>query len=340
MSYWTMQKNLVGDIPNIAQAKAASVINEALGNIYDETDWSFQTGWGGWNCPGLVASSGTFTCTPYSPTVIADAGATAALANYAPAGGRPLLTELQFRNPAYSLYNIIKYDTVTNAPFATLTLDRPWLEPTSGAGQPYMIYQAYFPAPVQDFRKFVEIRDTTNNQPVSYTGCNREDLSSLDPQRLIFGPAFPTYAVSAGVDQRPNSSTLGWVMYELWPHVLSHIPYSFSYRRRGSLLVNSSDTVVYPLTEDLVKWRAKEILYQFKEAQKGEQVMRGSGANWQFLAQNAHAEYLKCLRDVRAADANLHQDFVTRPRPTSLGVSNDGFSTNRTGQLNVGSWRR
>lgn len=332
MSLITMAKSLALEIPGVAQSLAGTKLNEGLQKIYNETDWSFQTQYDGWNCPGLVASVGTVTATPYSDEVIGDAVASAVWASIT---GRPFLTELQFRNPPYALYNIVAYDTTTNAPFGTLTLDRPWMEPTTGSGQPYYIYQAYFPVPVSDFRKFVEIRDTTNNAPVSFTDVSQDDLSVMDAQRLIFGPAVPTYAVPLGTDMRTGSSTLGYVMYEIWPHNLSHMPYSFSYKRSGPLMVLPSDTVPAPLTEDLVTWRAKEILYQYKEAQKGEQVERGSGADWKFLAQAAQKEYQGILKQVRAADANLHRDFVTRHR--NIGqLGNDGYSTEQLGLLNVG----
>jgi hypothetical protein len=336
MSFATMTKTLAGgEIPGVAQSLVRTKINEALQKIYDETDWSFQTGQAGWNNPGLMASSGTVTATPYSQTVVGDATASAV---WAAISGRPSLTEVQFRNPSYALYNIIAYDTTSNAPFGTLTLDRPWMEPTSGAGQPYQIYQCYFPVPYADFTKFVEIRDTTNNAPVSFTEVSQDDLSVMDAQRLIFGPAIPTYAVPWGVDQRLGSATLGFTMYEIWPHNLSHMPYSFSFKRSGPLLVNPSDTVPSPLSEDLLTWRAKEILYQYKEAQKGENMQRGAGADWRFLAQAAAKEYDGRLKQVRAKDANLHRDFVTRTR-SGLGLgpqSNDGYSNNSTGTLNIG----
>ena len=237
MSWISMSKSLALEIPGVAQSLASTKLNEALQKIYNETDWSSQTQQAGWNCPGLVASIGTTTVSPYSNQVIGDAVASAVWASLS---GRPLLTELQYRDPSYALYNIVGYDTSTNAPFGTLTLERPWMEPTTGSGQPYYIYQAYFPVPVADFRKFVEIRDTTNNAPVSFTEVSQDDLAAMDAQRLIFGPAVPSYAVPWGTDMRPNSATLGYVMYEIWPHNLSHMPYSFSYKRSGPLIVKIS----------------------------------------------------------------------------------------------------
>lgn len=336
MSFGSLAKSLAqGEIPGLSLAFAKSTINEALKRIYTEVDWSFQTEQAGWLVPVLI-NSGTYTCTPYSTQVIADADATAALAAIT---GQPLITQRQFRNPSWALYNIIAYDTTTKAPFATLTLDRPWMEPVSGAGLPYMIYQAYYPVPVADFTKFIEIRDTLNQAPVSFTGKSQADLSVEDPKRLMYGPRMPTFAVPWGVDKRTGSATYGYVMYELWPHVLSLVPYSFSYKRSGTLLVNPGDDLVYPITEELVKWRCKEIFYQWKEAQKGDNVERGAGANWQFLAQAAAAEYKEELKKVRALDANLHRDFVTRS--TQMRQANrDGYSTMRTGNLNVGTFNR
>lgn len=342
MSFITMAKSIAqGEIPGVALELAKSKINDALGKIYDETIWSFQLGKvGGWLIPGLVASTGTFTTTPYSATVTADATATSVLASL-PAN--PAITSLQFRNPSYALYDIIAYNPAGSPPFATLTLDRPWMEPATGAGQNYYIYQAYFPVPVSDFRSFVEIRDATDGDYVSSTGLSQDDLSVQDPERVIFGPALPTYAVPFDTDTRPGSPTLGFVRYEVWPHILSIWPLSFTYKRRGQLLVAPNDTVPYPLTEELVMWRAKEVLYQYKEAQKGEQQQRGSGADWRFLSEMARVEYSGkdgnggLLKKIRAIDANLHRDFLTRPKRRPEWTQ-DGFSTNRLGQLNIGSW--
>jgi hypothetical protein len=351
MSFSTMAKGLAqGEIPGVSLELTKSKINDALGKIYDETVWSFQLGQsGGWLIPGLVASVGTVTVTPFSPYVFADAVASAAWQLVFAPGVVPTL---QFRNPSYALYDIIAYNTSFDGSLGRLplgavplgwsggsylTLDRPWMEPPSGAGQNYYIYQAYFPVPVSDFRSFVEIRDTTDGDYVDFEALSQEDLSVEDPQRVIFGPALPTYAVPFDIDKRPNSLTLGYLRYEVWPHILSVWPLSFTFKRRGALLVNPGDAVPYPLTEELVTFRAKEVLYQYKEAQKGEQMQRGSGADWKFLAESAQKEYRECLKKIRAVDANLHRDFLTRQKRRPQWTQ-DGFSTNRLGQLNIGSW--
>jgi hypothetical protein len=338
VSYWTLAKGLTR-IPDTPLTLAQETIQDALGKIYDENDWSFQRTitYGGWLCPGQVANTGTCTVTPYSTGVILDETAAAALASGLAAAG-VFATTLQFRNTAYSIYNIVGYDPVTIAPLATLTLDRPWTEPTSGSGQPYLIYQAYFVAPVADFRKFVEIRDTTNAARLNFWEGTQAMLAARDPQRTEF--ADPEFVVAAGVDQRPGTATPGYQMFELWPQQLELIPYSFSYRRRGIIPQTLSDfqtsTVPYPLTEELLKWRSREVLYQFKEEQKDKTVARGSGANWLLLAQMGHKEYEEVKDKILAIDLNLNNEAITYVEGRQP-IDNAPYS-NQLGQLQIGGY--
>ena len=288
MSLYTIAKSLTGRVPNTPLALAQETVQDALGKIYDQTDWSFQRAitYANWLCPGQIANVGTASVAPYSTIVTLDATASAALATGLLNAG-VFCTTLQFRSPSYSLYNIVGYDpTVPTA--AVLTLDRNWLEPLTGPIS-YMIYQAYFVAPVQDFRKFIEVRDTTNADRLNFWSLTEAELAVRDPQRTEF--ADPSYVVAAGVDQRPGTATPGWQMFELWPHQLSYVPYSFSFRRRGILPVTYADwqtmTPPYPITDELVKWRSLELLYQYAEAQKDKTMARGAGANFMLLAQMA-----------------------------------------------------
>jgi hypothetical protein len=265
--------------------------------------------------------------------VIANATATTAIATGLASSG-VLITTLQYRDPSRAAYNVIGYDTTTNAPFAILTLDRPWMEPTWGPGQPYMLYQCYFVAPVADFRHFVEVRDTTNAGRLDYWSYSQADLARRDPQRTSF--ADPAYVVSAGTDQRPGSSTLGWQMFELWPQQLSYVPYSFSYKRRGPTLVKPSDTVPYPLTEELVEWKAKEILYQFKAAM-AEEKSKGAGAGWLTLAGMAQKEYQERFGFILPVDVNLRSDNIDRLETSNEYGQNRAYSNN-LGGLNVGGY--
>ena len=324
------------EVPGLADSYAVTLLNEALGTIEDQQMWSFQLCEGGWLTPGLQfpgasstvgVSVGTITATPFTNTVVGDATASAAWAAYkAP----PFLTSMQIRSPFYSLYNIVNY-SVNGSGFGVFTLDRPWMEP-GGALQPYMIYQAYFPVPYPDFKKFLAIRDTTNSCPMDYWTKSQKDLAFEDPERTEFDD--PVYVVPYEVDNRAGSATLGSMMYELWPHPLNQLPYTFSYMRRGPQLVNPTDTPPYPITEDAVLWLAKEAAYLFKEAQKGEKVERGSGADFRFLAQMAEAKYQKALKPCKEKDRDMVDLYFNKVRQV-YQLNGEPFS-NYLGQLNVG----
>ena len=319
---------------------AKTTINRALGTIYDLQMWSFQVQESGWLTPGLVLpvntsgvglSIGTITTTPYSATVTGDALAGAAWASLV---GRPLITELQLRSPSYALYSIIAYDpgvdpSSPSFPNATLTLDRPWTEPSGP--QSYMLYQAYFPVPVPDFKRFLDVKDTTNAWPLDYWSLGRKDLSALDPQRTVFSNT--TNIVPYKVDTRSGSPTIGSMLYELWPHPLSVLPYSYSYLRRGPQLALNTDTVPAPLNEELVLWRARELGYLWKESQRGEGLQRGSGANWQFLAGEARENFKEKIKLAKDEDRDLMPDlYFNRMNPQ---WNSDGFAT-ANGSVNIG----
>jgi hypothetical protein len=330
-----MARRMCLEVPGLVDAYAVTLLNEALGTIEDFQMWSFQLKTSGWLTPGLLfpggagVSLGTITPVGNMPTVIGDAVASAQWQAYIAASQLPLFTQLQIRSPFYSLYNII--GVATNGGITTLTLDRPWTDPIGTQG--YMIYQAYFPVPVTDFKRFLSARDTTNNYPMDYWTKSQKDLAVEDPERTIFND--PNYIVPFEQDQRPNSATFGNMLYELWPHPLSVLPYTFQYLRRGPTLTQPADTVPYPLTEDLVIWKAKEAAFLFKEAQKGEDMQRGQGANWQFLAEAAYAKYEKRLKPIKDRDRDLCELYWSKFRRDSYN-SGEPFA-NINGSLNVGT---
>jgi hypothetical protein len=215
---------------------------------------------------------------------------------------------------------------------ATLTLHRPWMEPAQdNAG--YLIYQAYFPAPA-GFKRWINIRDTTNNNAMDWWSKTQADLALEDAERTDFDE--PLYVVPFQTDTRAGSATYGQMLYELWPHPISQLPYTFGCQVNWPALVNPNDTVPFPLTEELVKLRAYEMLYLWKESQKGDEMERGAGANWQFLTQAARAEYANRLKQCRNMDRNLVDLYFTKMLryPDAFGYP---YATVE-GQLNVGSW--
>ncbi len=328
-----MSFELVGEFSGLPMPLVRSKINEALGTIYDEQLWSWQIREAGWLTGGLLfgagtQSQGTITATALGTTIVGDATAAALWAAYQTAGTLPLLTQCQIRSPLYSLYNIVAFNG-TN----TFTIDRPWTEPP-GSGLTYMLYQAYFAAPVADFKRFIAIRDTKNAAPLDYWSFNQTDLQVRDPQRMNFN--LPAYAVPYEVDNRTGSATLGYMLYELWPHPLSVWPYTIAYLRRGALLSLPADTVPVPLTEKLVKYKAREAICLWREAQKGDNLQRGSGADWKFLAQAAAAEYAREKKIIADRDRDMVALYWNRfVRDAAIGYWGQPFAS-IGGTLNVG----
>ena len=336
MSLGSVAFNLTRLVPDTPLARAQTGVYRALESIYDQTDWSFQKGFGGWLAPGILFQNGSFTTTPYSDQVIADAVATAAISAYT---GRPFITELQFRNPSYAIYDIVGYDNGTiNPGFVTLTLDRPWMEPTSGPGQPFSIYQAYFVAPVQDFRKFISIQDFTNDQAINFWDKTQADLAADDPQRQDF--SIPLYAVPAGVDQRAGSSTYGWQRFELWPHQGNYCPYTLNFRRKGSLPQVQTDWMTMfpqaPITENMLEFKAKEILLLDKAAEM-EAKVPGSGKGMMLLSTMAQKTYYEQFGQVLSIDLNLDGENLTHVHQPGRWQGGESYAT-FNGGLNLGGY--
>lgn len=214
---------------------------------------------------------------------------------------------------------------------ATLTIDRPWLEP-SQQNSGYLLYQAYYPAP-PGFKRWDNIRDTFNDAMVDWWSYKQADLAEIDPQREIFGPSQPTYAVPYQIDNRYGSATIGQWLVEIWPHPVLQNPYTFGCQCNWPPLVNPTDNVPFPLSEELVKERAYEMISLFKEASKGDEMERGSGANWQFLAKSHHEEYVDLLRQVRNMDRNLVDLYYTRAKRGWPSGNNGFMNTNGTGNV-------
>ena len=214
---------------------------------------------------------------------------------------------------------------------ATITIDRPWGEPLIQSGG-YMIYQAYYPLP-PGYKRLFNVRDTTNNEALDFWSLTQIDLAEIDPQREIFDQ--PEFIVPLGIDQRPGSSTLGQQLVEMWPGPLTPLPYTFMCQCNWPALQNATDTLPYPLTEELVKQRTYEMVALFKEASKGDEMERGSGANWQFLAKAHHEEYKDDLRQIRIMDRHLMELYFTKAR-MSGPFNGDGPSSYTGNQANVG----
>jgi len=219
------------------------------------------------------------------------------------------------------------FNVVNNA---IILLDRPWMEPMQFQAS-YMAYQAYFPMP-PGYKRTFAIRDTTNNNSMDWWTKTQIDLANDDAERTIFDQ--PYYVVPFQMDTRQGSTTMGQQLYELWPHPITELPYTFHVQANWPLLVNPGDILPYPLTEELVKMRATEMLALWKEMQKGDEMERGSGTNWQFVMTASRAEYLNRMKECRIMDRHLMDLYFTKAR-TTPPYGGEPYSTVK-GQLNVG----
>jgi hypothetical protein len=285
--------------------------------------------------PGSGQTPGVYTIPVLDPAV--GAGATLSITVNAD-GTVTLPPVLLSAGTGYTTPYITFAEGGTSATFsitliATITIDRPWTEPPQ-VNSNYAIYQAYYAAP-PGFKRWFNIRDTTNNEQMDWWSMTQIDLSQEDPQRERYDQ--PEFVVPFGIDNRPGSATLGQQLYELWPHPISQLPYTFMCQCNWPALAIPTDTVPYPLTEGLLKHRTYETVALWKESQKGDEMERGSGANWQFLVKAHHEEYKDDLRQIRIMDRHLMELYFTKARMTAPFNGGEPF-TNTNGTANVGSW--
>ena len=216
---------------------------------------------------------------------------------------------------------------------ATITIDRLWTDPQQ-TNSSYMCYQAYYPVPV-GFRRWLDIRDISNNEQMDWWSVTQADLAREDAQRENFDQ--PEFVVPYGIDARLGSATYGSLLVELYPHPISILPYTYQCQCNWPLLQNPTDNLPYPLTEELVRQRTYEMCCLWKAGQVGDDMDRGSGANWPFLAKAYHEEYKDSLRQIRIADRNLMELYYTKARQGGAFNGGEPF-TNTNGTANVGWW--
>jgi len=330
MALGNMIGEMRGVVPNYSSALARTHLLNAWTDIRDQKGWSFQVATTGYSVPGLL-NTGSVTVTLGSTFVIGDAAATAAWATAS--NPTSLLTQRQFRTGQGTIYNIIAYDTTTNAPFATLTLDRPWIDSYYlGSGQGYSIYQPYITAPVQNFQAWEFFLDVRNviHLDVNNTRGLWEKVNEADPQRQIFSN--PGNVIPHGTDTRQGtaangsqaaSATLGYAMYELYPQPQSIFVYQVGYSWQGPELTNTPGVTAtpYPITEHLVKALARVKAYEWAEANRDPAYPRGNGADYKFLLSAAATSYQDQLREIRRTDRDIYDAWSKQmQRYTNIGV--------------------
>ena len=111
------------------------------------------------------------------------------------------------------------------------------------------------------------------------------------------------------VDNLPGSSTLGYMLFELYPQPLIALPYATYYVRRGPLLVKPTDTVPWPLDEEIVLHRGKMLMYEWAEANQG-RYPELQKTDWRFLMGAADEEFKDKLKDIRKLDRDICDNFI------------------------------
>ncbi len=252
MSWATMSSELALQVP-VPYLFAKILVNRAWFNVQRQHIWSFLWGIAPIPTPSPI-TSGTVTVTPGSPTVIGDATASAA---WAAVGLVNPLTTQQFRVGQGTIYNIKSYAVVGG--FGTLTLTQPYVDPTSGAGTGYQVFQCYYNAPVADFLWWESVTDPISGYQLR-TCLTREEVDAQDPQRFQAG--WPTGIIPYAVNTQAGQFN-GYPVMEIWPAPLNNYTYVGSYFRRGTLFVNPTDTVNPMLGEDIVIEQAKMYSYEW-----------------------------------------------------------------------------
>jgi len=251
---------------------------------------------------------GTVTATQGSDALIFDATAIAAINSWQAANPYVLSTQMQFRIAVGGIYSLIQYDPIAGG----ATLDRPFGDP-GGSGLAFQLYQLYYATPYADFRAWLTIRN-----PSMYTNfdltATRSQIDAVDPQRTWY--QFPTKAVAFMRDQRGAgttnaSATLGFPLFELWGQPVTPFTYQCYGIRLGADLVQPTDTLPLPITEDLVAAMARVYAYEWAEANK-DMAPRAVGPDFRFLIGEAKDVYRKLLTEVRREDREYCDNYYAQ----------------------------
>jgi hypothetical protein len=314
-----MTSELTELVPAMSRVRAKRLVNRAWKIVQDSSLWSFQLQQGGFSTPEIT--TGGSISVPYigATQIIGDATASAqwqALPFYwAP-------TLQQIRAQGFSIYSIIAIDYGTiNPPYATLTLDRPFVDPLpffTGVG--YQMFQAYIPAPPR-FKRWLTIADMFNCWALDLW-TSRRTIDLTDPARLY--TSNPSMMLPLGVDQRgagtPNASaTLGQMLFELYPTPQTEISYQTYYVQEAPYLENNSDTLPYPIDENVVLSKALSWAYRDAEARRDIMAAKGSTGNFLGLKKDTEADFLARLKTLRLMDRDAVDSYMVDMKAATSG---------------------
>jgi hypothetical protein len=329
-----MKAELSEAIPGLSRIYAGTLINRAWRVVQDSNLWSFQLGQGGFSTPNIT-TAGSVTVTGLGQnTLVGDAVASAAWL------ALPLYwqtTLQQIRITGYSIYSIVAMDA-TDPTAVILTLDRNFVDPLPFlAGNEYQMFQAYIAAPPR-FKRWLNVADMFNCWAMDIW-TSRRDVNQWDPARLY--TSNPDSLLPLGTDMRAGSSTFGQMLYELYPNPSTQISYQTYYVADAPVLVNNSDTLPYPITQDVVLTKARVYAYEWAESRKDVMAAKGSGANYSALKKEGEAEFLSRLKTLRLIDKD-QVDSYNLSMNSYMGGCRMPYFNSQIGRANmggIGAWR-
>lgn len=336
MSLLDMSSELAEAIPALDRIYAKTLVKRAFRVVRDANLWSFQLAQGGFSTPN-VTTSGSISIPGGigSNQIVGDAASSAAW-QALPLYFQPPFQ--QIRATGYSIYSIISADYGTlNPPFATLTLDRPFVDPLKNyTGVGYQMFQAYIAAPV-GFKRWLNIADMFNCWPMD-VWTSRRTANMIDPARLY--TSNPICVFGLGADQRgagtpTPSSTLGQQLFELYPNPSTAISYQTYYVGNGPDLINNSDEVPYPITQDVVLEKAKTYAYEWCEGRKDVMAAKGSGGNYVALKRDAEETFRTRLKTLRLIDKDAVDAFNIN-MSSFMGSFRQPYFNSAVGRANMG----
>ena len=308
MAFLDLYSEIRGSVPKLPQPLAKTLVNRAYQDIKRQNLWSFQLYESNWIAPAQV-SAGTATVVQGSNQVTFDvaggAAIDASITAYNP------INQRQFRIGVGTICNIIAWDSAGRV----ATLDRGYPDP-GGATLSYRIYQVYYPAPFQDHRSLMTVRDMVSFVDLD-VDKNKAWLDERDPQRTYF--YFPTHVIPylLGVDSA-NTATYQFPTFELWGAPLSNRAYQIYGIRKGVDLVNNSDTLPPAITEEAIVALAKFYAYEWAEANKGA-IPRNQGPDFKFLMGETKARYNELFKKLRQQDREYVDNWFSVRRSALFG---------------------
>jgi hypothetical protein len=162
----------------------------------------------------------------------------------------------------------------------------------------------------------------------------RRNVNWADPMRQIVTDPVVIYGI--GQDTRPNTATPGYQMFEMWPTPTSVVSYMTYYVDRGDELINNSDTLPSPITQDVVLTKARVYAYEWAEARKDVMAAKGSGANYAMLWKEAEAAFLARLKNLRLNDKDVVDAMVSSMQNNQAGYAINPWYNSGTSRAGMG----